>query len=60
MFFLSKQLSAKSYKMYIFESTDQHTPREESMSDDDDAKSVESLDYIPNFSLPGKRRKLRY
>ena len=40
--------------MYIFEFTDQHTPREESVSDDDDANSVESLDYIPNFRPPGK------
>ena len=29
------------------------------MSDDDDASSVEYLDYIYNLSLPCKRRKLR-
>ena len=46
----------------IFESTDQHAfepPNEETLSDDEDASSVESLDYINDLGPPGKRRKLR-
>ena len=46
----------------IFESTDQHAfepPDEETLSDDEDASSVESLDYINDLGPPGKRRKLR-
>ena len=46
----------------IFESTDQHAfepPDEETLSDDDDASSVQSLDYIKDLGPPGKRRKLR-
>ena len=45
----------------IFESTDQRVepPDEETLSDDEDASSVESLDYINDFGPPGKRRKLR-
>ena len=46
----------------IFESTDQHDfepPDEETLSDDEDASSVESLDYINEHVPPGKRRKLR-
>ena len=46
----------------IFESTDQHafeSPDEETLSDDEDASSVESLDYLNDFGPPGKRRKLR-
>ena len=45
----------------IFESTDQHAfepPDEETLSDDEDASSVESLDYINDLRPPGKRRKL--
>ena len=44
------------------ESTDQHAfepPDEETLSDDEDASSVESLDYINDLGPPGKRRKLR-
>ena len=46
----------------MFESTDQHDfepPDEETLSDDEDASSVESLDYINEHGPPGKRRKLR-
>ena len=46
----------------IFESTDQHAfepPDEETLSDDEAASSVESLDYINDLGSPGKRRKLR-
>ena len=46
----------------IFESTDQHAfepPDEETLSDDEDASSVESPDYIYDLGPPGKRRKLR-
>ena len=46
----------------IFESTDQHAfepPEEETLSDDEDASSVESLDYINDLGPPGKRRILR-
>ena len=46
----------------IFESTDQHAfepPDEETLSDDEDASSVESLDYINDLGPPGKRSKLR-
>ena len=41
----------------IFESTDQHAfepPDEETLSDDEDASSVESLDYINDLGPPGK------
>ena len=43
----------------IFESTDQHAfepPDDETLSDDDDASSVESLDYVNDLGPPGKRR----
>ena len=46
----------------IFESTDQHAfepPDKETLSDDEDASSVESLDYKNDLGPPGKRRKLR-
>ena len=46
----------------IFESTDQHAfepPDDETLSDDDDASSVESLDYVNDLGLPGKRRNLK-
>ena len=46
----------------IFESTDQHAfepPDEETQSDDDNASSMESLDYINDLGPPGKRRKLK-
>ena len=46
----------------IFESTDQNAvepPDEETLSDDEDASSVESLDYINDLGPPGNRRKLR-
>ena len=41
----------------IFESTDQHPfepPDKETLSDDEDASSVESLDYINDLGPPGK------
>ena len=41
----------------IFESTDQHAfepPEEETLSDDEDASSEESLDYINDLGPPGK------
>ena len=50
------------YKTDIFESTDQHAfepPDEETLSDDKDCSSVDSLDYINEHRPPGKRRKLR-
>ena len=40
----------------IFESTSQHAPDEENVSDGDNASSVESLHYIRGLSPPGKRR----
>ena len=46
----------------IFESNDQHAfepPDKETLSDVEDASSVESLDYINDLEPPGKRRKLR-
>ena len=46
----------------IFESTDQHAfepPDEETLSDDEDASSVESLEYMQELGPPGKRIKLR-
>ena len=43
----------------IFDSINQQAPDEENMSDDDNASSVESLDYIRSISPPSKRRKLR-
>ena len=46
----------------IFESTDQHAfepPDEETLSDDEDGSSMDSLDYINEHGPPGKRRKLR-
>ena len=45
----------------IFESTDQHAfepPDEETLSGDEDASSVDSLDYINEHGPPGKQRKL--
>ena len=46
----------------IFESTDRHafeTPDEETLSDNKDGSSVDSLDYINEHGSPGKRRKFR-
>ena len=46
----------------IFESTDQHAfepPDEETLSDDENSSSLDSLDYINDLGPPGKRRKLR-
>ena len=46
----------------IFESTDQHAFEhrdKETLPDDEDASSVESLDYINDLGPPGKQRKLR-
>ena len=45
--------------MDIFDYFDQQYPDEENMSDDEDADSMESLDYIRSISPPGKGRKLR-
>ena len=45
----------------ILESTDQHAfepPDEETLSDDEDGSSEDSLDYINEHGPPGKRRKL--
>ena len=47
---------------HIFESTDQHAFKpldEETVSDDDDASSMESLDHVHDVGHPGKQRKLR-
>ena len=46
----------------IFESTGQHAfeyPDEETLSNDDDASCVESLEYMQELGPPGKRIKLR-
>ena len=45
--------------MDIFDSVDQQAPNEESMSDDEDTNSLESLDYMRSISSSGKGRKLR-
>ena len=37
----------------------QQAPDEENISDDEDANSVDSLDYTSDLSPPGKRKKLR-
>ena len=58
----SSTLEQDRLQTYIFESTDQHAfepPDEETLSDDEDASSVESLDYINDLGRPGKRRNLR-
>ena len=38
---------------------DQQAPREECVSDNGDANSMQSVDYMGSLSPPGKRRKLR-
>ena len=38
----------------IFDSVNQQSPNDGDMSDDEDAHSVESLDYIRSISPPGK------
>ena len=40
----------------IFDSVNQQSRDDEDMSDDEDADSVESLDYICSISPPGKER----
>ena len=44
----------------IFGSVNQQSPNDRDMSDDEDADSVESLDYIHSISTPGKERYESY
>ena len=44
----------------IFDSGNQQSPDDGDISDDEDADSVESLDYICSISPPGKERDERY
>ena len=44
----------------IFGSVNQQSPDDGDMSDDEDADSVESLDYIRSISPPGKERDESY
>ena len=44
----------------IFDSVNQQSPDDRDISDDEDADSVESLDYIRSISPPGKERDESY
>ena len=44
----------------IFDSVNQQFPDDRDISDDEDADSVESLDYIRSISPPGKERDDSY
>ena len=44
----------------IFDYVNQQSPNDRDMSDDEDADCVESLDYIPSISPPGKERDESY
>ena len=46
-------------QMDIFDTVDQQTPDDGDMSDDKDADSVESLDYIHSISPPGKDKSYK-